>query len=180
MSHADRTPRLVLARLKYWAWEILTKGILGVIYISVIAEGLRRLVPALGQRLYRLPGLGALREYEATYRLDLAPFLAVFILIAVWYLWDEILQLWLRRECDDDESPWNRANHGLLIVSLGIVILGSDAVLFYIAMTQIGWQGAGFSFPALLATVAYLAVLIFVSFVSINLREAVNALSKEK
>src|SRR5438128_129475 len=58
---------MVWRHLKYWAWQVFTKGLLGVIYAAVIAEGLRQLVPTLGQKLYRLPGLGALRDYEATY-----------------------------------------------------------------------------------------------------------------
>lgn len=170
---------LVGARLKYWAWQVVTKLILGVIYIAVISEGLRVIVPALGQKLYKLPGLGALRDYEGTHRLDLAHFLAIFVLFAVFYLWDRILELWLESDEEFDDRGWNPEAHRRLVVVLGTVILGADACLFYVAMTQIGWRGTTFSFSALLATAAYLAVLIFVSFVSINLRKSITQLTKD-
>lgn len=163
------------AYAKHFLWQLATKVILGAIYVGVISEGLRHLVPALAQKVYSLAGLSFLRDYEATYRLDLALFLSVFMLIAVWWLWEKILQLWLQAEDDFDDHGWNSDAHRRLIVTLGVVILGADACLFYVAVSQAGWSGTRFSVSALLATAAYLAILLFVSFVSIHLRRAISA-----
>ena len=144
-----------------------------MIYVAVIAQGFRHLVPALGQRLYKLPGLSFLYDYELTYRLDLAIFFAFFMLIAVWFLWARILRLWLEVEHPQDdvfnEHGWNRDNNVRLTLALGFVILGADCCLFFVAITEISWGGSSFSVTALLATGAYLAVLIFVTYVSIAL-----------
>ncbi len=43
------------AHAKYWLWKLVTVAVLAPIYCSVIAEGLRVNVPALGQKLYKLP-----------------------------------------------------------------------------------------------------------------------------
>ena len=85
----------------------------------------------------------------------------------------------LLEELDEFSSRWNRSNVEALTVWLGLVIIGADSVLFYVAMTRVGWQGATFSLPAFLATLAYVAVLIFVSFVSITLSQRIVELRKE-
>lgn len=162
------------AYFKYWVWQMVTKPSLGVIYLSVISDGLRYLVPPLAQRLYKLPGLSVLQDYEETYRLDLAPFFAFFLLIAVWYLWEKLLQLWLGWDEALDGSEWNLEAYRRLISTLGVAIVGADACLFYVAMTQVGWRGMHFSFSALVATAAYVGVLIFVSLVTVNLRRALK------
>src|SRR5262245_52979714 len=87
--------RRIRPYLRYWLWQLATKSVLGVIYLAVISEGLRLLIPALGQKLHKLPGLAALRNFDVTYRLDLAPFFAVFLLLAVFILWRRILDLWI-------------------------------------------------------------------------------------
>jgi hypothetical protein len=164
----------VVAHVKYLIWLAVTKIPLGVLYVSVMADGLRYLVPALGQKLYKLPGLSFLQDYEATYRLDLAPLFALFLLLAVFWLWGRILRMWLfDPEEDDLGMPGaNAAAARLMILGLGLVILGADLLLFYISMTQSTWGGTAFSVSALIATAAYVAVLIFVSLVSVVLHQA--------
>lgn len=133
------------------------------------------MVPALGQKIYRIPGLGALRDYEATYNLDLAPFFALCLLIAVWALWARILQVWLRTE---SEPGWNSDRDRKIITTIGIILLGADAALFFVAVTFMGW-GASFSVSALLSTAAYVAVIIFVSYQSLTLYKTISDLEKE-
>lgn len=160
VSTWDRTQRILV----YCAWQAVSKLFLGVIYLAVISEGLRVLIPALGQKLYKLPGLSSLQDYEATHRLDLAPFFAVFLLVAVFVLWHRIVELWL-----SGEEFSRLAKEHQLVVGMGCMILGADAVLFYLAMTQMTWGGGGLSFSALVATGAYVGVLIFVSWMSVIL-----------
>jgi len=155
---------LFQAHARYWMWQVGSKSILGLIYLAVISEGLRVLIPALGQKVYKLPLLSGLQNFEATYRLDLAPFFAFFLLIAVFVLWPRIIALWM---ADRDWSSWTQEQR--LLVCLGTAILGADAVLFYYAMAQMSWGGSALSFSALVATAAYVGVLVFVSWVSVKL-----------
>jgi hypothetical protein len=177
--HWRRAMRLLLARIKYWLWQIFAKGVLGLIYIAVISEGLRLLVPALGQKLYKLPIPGAvlLEDDEVGHRLDLAHGFSIFLLLGVFYLWGELLRFWLRPGEEAGEG-WDSENYQTLITALGVAILGADGCLFYFSVSQMDWSGGSFSLTALLATVAYLAVLVLASFTSLKLSQKVIQLSE--
>ena len=161
---------MTLAHAKYVAWWVLTKVLLGFISVSLIADGLRFLVPALGTKLHQLPFLLYLKRYELLYRLDLAPCLALFMAIAVWLLWDQILSLYLFESAEGSRAK--AENHARLIRILGTTILTADALLFYLAVTRAGWNRTSFSISALAATLGYMAVLVFVSYVSVTLRHS--------
>lgn len=163
--------RLAWAYVKYWLWQIVTKLILGVIYFALISEGLRLLFPTLGTKLCKLPGLADLYEYESTHRLDLAHPLSILVLTFVWMLWSAILQMWLDEDESFDHQGWRPCRHTQLIVILGIVLLTADAALFYAALAELSWNGSWFSATAFFATAAYMAVLIFVTLVSITLHK---------
>ncbi len=164
--------RYVLAQAKYWSWQIVSKLFLSIIYMTVISEGLRIAVPPLAQKLYKFPFLGFLRDYEETHRLDAAFFLALFVLVATWYLWQELLHLWLQREESPDTAP-HLPRRLQLIVTIGAIILGADLAIFYLSMAKRSWGGTLFSFPALVATLGYAGVLVFFSLVSRDLRNTV-------
>jgi hypothetical protein len=172
-NHAPPAGASFVAHAKYWLWKLVTIIVLAPIYCSVIAEGLRMLVPALGQKLHKLPipAFSTFGQYEETRRLDLAIFMALFLLVAVWWLWEQVLKVFLSNEDTFHDSGWNAEAYKRVVLILGIIILGADACLFYASMVQIGWGGTRLSVPALLATAAYLAVIVFVSLVSLNLRK---------
>ena len=170
-----RAWRIFFAWLKYLLWQIFSKVILGIICVAVTSEGLRTLVPALGKKIHTFPGLGAFKDFEETYKLDFAPFFALFLLVTVWALWSRILQVWLRTE---SEPGWHSERHRKIITTLGVTVLGADAALFFIAITYMGW-GASFSVSALLSTAAYVAVIIFVSYQSLTLYKSISDLEKE-
>lgn len=167
---------LFIAKLKHWAWIILTKFGITLVCIFMMSEGLRMLVPALGQRLHRFPGLQFLKDYEETHRLDLAPILALFMTIAVWHLWEKVLRMHLLSDAIDE--GWNATFYRRLVTVLGVAILGADAVLFYVASTFSGW-GSALSLSAFAATVAYVAVLVFCVFVGIVLHKRVLDLERK-
>src|ERR1051326_126135 len=171
---APPTAIIVFAHAKYWLWKAITIAVLGPIYCLVIAEGLRMLVPALGQKLHKLPlpGCSIFAQYQETRRLDLALFLSIFLLVAVWWLWEQVLKVFLSTETAILTSGWNPDAYKRLVMILGAVVLVADAALFYIAMVQMGWGTTRFSLAALLATAAYVAVIVFVSLVSLNLRKS--------
>lgn len=162
-----------IAKLKSLAWNVLTLFSLGIIYWTIISEGLRLLMPVLGQKLHKasLPGFSYLDRFEATYRLDLAHGLAVFLFIATWNLWGMVLKSMLGSDEHFRRYGWNPQAFKRVVMVLGKVILCADAILFYIAMTQMGWSGTVFSIPALIATAGYVAILVFVKLVSVNLEK---------
>ena len=89
----------------------------------------------------------------------------------MWWLWEQVLKVLLTTDIAFHDSGWNPDAYKRLVLILGVVVLVADAALFYISMVQLGWGGARFSLPSLLASAAYCAVIVFVSLVSLNLRK---------
>ena len=160
--------------VKRWLFEIVAVVVVGPIYCVVIASGLREIVPALGQKLYKLPipGFTMFGDYVGTRRLDLAIGMAVILLFSVCWLWERILFTIMSPDEAFADAGWDPEAYRRVVLTLGTVILLSDGLLFYYAVTQTGWGGGGFSFTALIATAAYVAVIVFISLVSLNLRRS--------
>ena len=161
---------------KAWLWKIATFPFLAIIYVALISEGLRLLMPALGQPLWKavpIPGFSLLRGYSGLHKLDIAHLMAILLLFAVWYSWVVNIRLMFASHEFAARTGWNLQNYQTFVSTLSITILVADAILFYRSMLEQGVWGSGsiFSFPALLATVCYTAILVFTSFVTVNLEE---------
>jgi hypothetical protein len=159
----------MIAWIKLWCFRPI-KLLIGAGYVAVITEGLRMVVPALGMKLYTLPFLGTLKRYEVWHELDLAPFCAVLLFLFSSYIWCALLETWLYGEAALAATGRCPARYQQCMGVLGCVILFSDACLFYRAMNMAGWGGQGFSFTSLFCTLAYLAILVSVCVVSVNLK----------
>ncbi len=119
---------LVLAWLKYILWQIVTKLVLVPIYLTVVAEGFRCVIPTLAA-----PVLGDDEE-----GVDRAMLFAAILLVAVWLLWERALLLWLNDDTEYEASSWSPENHRNLILILSVIILGVDGCLFFLGCSQLG------------------------------------------
>lgn len=174
---------LFLARLKYWLWAVVTKSIITFVYLAVISQGLRYVLPELGMRLYKIPGFAFLQHYKMTYRLDLAYVFALVPLVGAWVLWHFNLQAFLAPErfaALAADRQWNVERARRVVLTMGAIIIIADAACFYAAFVLTSWGGSKFSAGALLATTAYVTILGFVTFVSMYLGETVNSLKKDQ
>lgn len=160
-------------KLKGWLWTVFTLLSIGIVYVTVVSEGLRQVVPTLGTKLHKLPLPLAhrLAGYSGWHQLDIAYFMAMILLIAVSWLWKAALRTYLGK--DDHMVPrgWDADKYRKIVLILAVLLLGADACLFYYGVSQSGW-GRKFSFALLLATAAYIGVLIFVSFVAICIEQS--------
>ena len=52
------------ARCLYWLWTVTTKSLLSVVYLALISQGLRYVLPDIGMRLWKLPGLAIDSGFE--------------------------------------------------------------------------------------------------------------------
>lgn len=168
---------LCFAHGKYWAF-MLVKLIVGIGYVSLISEGLRMIVPTLCVKIHSLPFCAALRDYEETHALDLAPFVAAILFAFSSSLWSALLEAWLYDDAMLQATGRCPERYRQCMLWLGGIILFADAALFYRAMTFTGWQGNIFSLSALLATLAYLAILLAVCLVSVNLKRGILSLKR--
>lgn len=163
------TLELVFAGVKLWCFRAI-KALIGLGYVVVITEGLRMVVPALGMKLHNMPLLGALKTFEGWHDLDLAPFAAVLIFLFSSSLWCSLLEVWLYDDSSLQATGRCPVRYQQCIRVLGVVILLADACLFYRALTFAGWSGSDFSTTALFSAMAYLAILVSVCLVSVNLK----------
>src|SRR2546428_364939 len=72
---------------------------------------------------------------------------------AVLWLWEQILHMFLSTDEVLLDDGWDSDNYRRAVLILGIVILGADAMTFYVSMAQFSWSGSEFSLPALLTSV---------------------------
>jgi hypothetical protein len=169
MPQRPSSIQVVFAWLRLWCFR-LVKLLTGVGYIAIITDGLRMVVPALGLKLYKLPLLGNLREYEGWHRLDLALPAGMLLFALSNSLWCALLERWLYHDPSIDANGAFKSNHQKCLTVLGFVILFSDACLFYRAMTFVGWGGQPLSLTALICTLTYMAVLVALCSTSVNLK----------
>jgi len=93
-------------KLVFWGANLAAIPLIGLIYATVIAEGLRRLLPVFQMRLYNLPipGAGIARNYDGWNRLDLALLMSLLLFAVVSWLWYRVFTellgfgtIWARR-----------------------------------------------------------------------------------
>lgn len=168
---------VIVALVKLVGFRLI-KLLVGFGYIAVITEGLRMVVPALGMKLYNMPFLGALKNYEGWHHLDLAPFAAVLLFCLSSAIWCALLEAWLYDDSTLRASGRCPVRYQQCMVVVGGVILFADACLFYRAMTMVGWSGRALSLPSLICTLAYLAVLVAVCMASVNVKRAYLSLKR--
>ena len=169
---------LVWAHARYWAFQLVTKPFFALVYFAVISEGLRVVAAATTFKLHKLPipSFASLADFEEGSRLDVAHFLALALLLAVWYFGEKAIQLWLRP--GEVEEGYDYDNYRRLVTTLAAMAIGGDAVCFYVAVTEMGWGSSSFSFTGIVATMTYISVLLFVSLVSVNLKKKINDIKK--
>lgn len=144
------------AKAKYWAWKLFWMLTLGLfIYMRLVAEGFRILFPTIAK--------------GKIFGIDGAMIISLFMLIGVSYCWEKALCALLKI---DGAFVGHSDSYRKLTLWLAAVLLFVDAALVYIALVRLTWsKGAVISFPAVLATVALVAVIVFVSLVSVNLKK---------
>lgn len=174
-----RTLRLaiVVALLKLWGFRGC-KACIGLGYIVIIAEGLAMVVPALGIKLYRMPFLGSLREYEGWHNLDLALPAAALLFLLSSSIWCTLLEVWMYDRSTEQVIGLRSDRYEQCMFVVGGIILFADACLFYRAMTFVGWNGDLVSPSALLSTLGYVAVLVAMCVNSVNLKRKYLSLKR--
>ncbi len=158
----------VWALLVYWVYKIGITGAMLLIYVGFIADGLRRWKSPFGQKVWRFPMLNWLRDFEATYRLDYAMVGAIVMAFVVCIAWSYLLRTWVEGEELRSSMKKQRMAGAALIV--GSAILIGDALLFYMTCVQAGWSGTKFSISALIGTAVYVAVVIMVNLIGVDLK----------
>lgn len=160
--------------VKLVGWCIVTIPVMVLLYVTMIAEGIRIKFSFWATPIYKIKGMPkAFEQFDYLHRLDLALPASIGLLCLVWLSWDQLLQLWIV-PADFHIRPRQKPEvYKRIIVSVALTLLLFDAYMFYSAMSFMGWGGK-FSPTALLATIGYAVALIAVATITINLRQDVR------
>jgi hypothetical protein len=173
----------------YWRWSLLVLWCLFIklpiagVYVIIVSDGFRSLVQASAIRFSKTPIIGPFfGTYKVLEKIDGAYVLAIALMLAVFYFWDRLLNYWLDGEDFLAAQAWKNKEWYVKFITVGGgTVLGGDACLFLRAVTNIGWKGTKFTFSALVAVIVYIAVIVFVTFVSVELKKRISVLkNKEK
>lgn len=163
-------------KLKAVAWKFFTLPPIMIVYIMLVAPGLRFIAPEFGVKLHKfpLPGFSYLRHYEGFDRIDLAHIFAVIMLVAVWYFLLKLMTIVFADQFFFADKRWNSGPYSWFVLGTGLALLAIDCLLFYTSLTCHGsvFGGAVFSFSATLATALYLALNLFIVFVTFNIQQS--------
>lgn len=171
---------------RFWAfvrlasWYIITIPVMVLLYVAMIAEGIRLKFPFTAIPFYKIKGMPkGLEQFDYLHRVDLALPASIGLLFLVWAFWEHILKLWVVPQ-DFHVRPRQKPEaYKRVVVILGVALLLFDSYMFYSAMTFMGWGGK-FSATALLATIGYAAALISTALITINLRQDLNDSKKKE
>lgn len=140
------------------------------VVVPIVAEGMRKMMPPLAQRLHMLPipFFHHLKGFHGWDKLDLAFMLSLLLFFTIYWLWLNVL----RQVAYPEKARGSEAFQQLVMV-IGIVVVCADAVLFYYSLSQrSGIFGGGvFSFGALVMTVVYVGVILSFSLGAVHLEE---------
>ena len=158
-----RKRKTLKEQVVFWALNALILPIVAVCYLTIGADGMRRMMSGLSLRLHKLPIPGAeyLKSYSGFERLDIAMLAAIILFMAVAILWVRVF-----RELQDvGELKLQRSENPirffLLVVIAGIVI-AADSGIFYVGLSShasSGWGGETPAYVPAAATVLYMAGL---------------------
>ena len=157
-----RRKKTLTQNLTFWGGNLLLTPLVCVVYVTVIAEGLRQLMAVFATRIHRLPlpGAKSLREFQGWSEVDLAVVMSVLIFVVVSFVWIRIFKVLIAWSDLADQGRRNPLLYGVLGF-IALTILVTDILLFYWGLASkasSGWSDSP-GFVAAAASVAYLASL---------------------
>ena len=151
-------------RLVFWLVNlVLVLPAILVVYLTVVAEGLRLLLGVFGTRLSRtaIPGAGILEQFDGWNRVDIASVTALILCVTVSYVWFRVFNELSGR---GDLAQGGTPQVVLLLLSIiaAILVIG-DALIFYFGLSSqasSGWTETP-QYVCVGATVLYSVGLAF-------------------
>ena len=174
---------LLEARAKKWAWIVVTKIPLMLVYFVFISQGIRYLAPETANKLYTLPMpfVAYLEDFESTYQLEVSHVAAELLLVFSFASWNFLLR-WVMTDDFKEQFriwKWNAQWVERILLTCAVLIIVGDAGLFYESFTYSAFGRSAFSAKAFIAMLVYAVLLVMVNFVSLYLSQRVRALKKK-
>jgi hypothetical protein len=152
-------------------FNLLVIPVLGLTYWVVNSQGLRVSIAPLGLKLYRipLPVFSFLERVKNLRDLDLAHVMAMFMLVAVWFLSKAIVEVYLFGVPTD--GRFNERKHIRFLCCLSAMVIICDIAMFYRGIAdQGGFLEADSGATPVIATIGYTGLLAFVAYFHVMLK----------
>ncbi len=145
----------------FWSANALAIPVIGLIAASLVAQGLRGVMPIFQLRLYKLPipGLAAMKNYQGFDKFDIAILMSLLLFGLVSCLWCRIFTELSGHGTISDQRIKNPIIFYLLTSIAGIII-GVDALIFFTGLlaAEAGWGETPW-FVAPVATLLWVSIL---------------------
>lgn len=148
-GNSNQPPRPPLRRARkfteyfvYYAANAIILPVVAIIYATIIAEGLRQMMPLFQMRLYKLaiPGAGFARDYDGLDRLDLAILMSLLLFVVVTWLWGRVFM-----ELQGLGSIAARRHTQPIVFYflsfIAFTLIVGDASIFYVGLASQGSSG---------------------------------------
>ena len=157
-----RRKKTFMQKLTFWGGNLLLTPLVCIVYITVIAQGLREMISVFCTRVYKLPlpGAKSLRDLQGWGDIDLAVVMSVLIFVVVSFIWIRVFKVLIGWSDLTDQGRPNLLLYGFLGF-IAATILATDICLFYwglAAKASSGWSDSP-GYVAAVASVAYMASL---------------------
>lgn len=132
-----RRRKTLKQRLSFYLANLAIMPVVAVVYASLVADGIRMLMPVFQRRLYQLPipGAGMARQYDGFDRADLAIVVSLLLFVVVSWLWCRVfleLQGFGAGAVQFRQPQFVR----VLLAAIAAVIILGDAAIFYVGLAS--------------------------------------------
>lgn len=157
-------------RIWYWAFNCTVYFFYGGVLVKFVAEALALTAPTFAGKLVKEPVLGIIPSLIPAFRaVTLGQVTALIMMFGVCWFFREMIRIHLQ---PDSEQIFEVEPYRQLVLPVGLVLVGCDAVFFLMGVQALSWGSIGFSFSALLITVVVVTLNVFVALVSLRLKKA--------
>ncbi|QDV81381.1 hypothetical protein [Planctomycetes bacterium TBK1r] len=164
-SSLPRRRKSLKSQIVFWLVNlVLVAPAIVVVYLTIVADGLRNLMSVFATKLSKLPipGIGAMAGFDGFNRIDIAAVTAMILCVTVSYIWFRVFTELSGHGRLSRQSNGNPILVWLLVGIAAILVIG-DALIFYAGMSNQaagGWTGTPQS-VCIGATVVYSVGLAF-------------------
>jgi len=148
--------------LSFYLANLFVMPVVCLVYATIIADGIRLLLPIFRRRLYQLPipGAGMARNFDGWDRVDLAIIVSILLFGAITWLWCKVWIELLGFGNILEQRHQSPVVFNMLLAITAIIIVFDAGIFYYglAAQTSSGWTDApSYIVPA--ATLIYSAGL---------------------
>ena len=139
-----RRRKTVKQRFNFFIANLFIMPIICLVYATVIADGIRILMPIFRRKIYSLPvpGAGLVRNYDGFDRADLAIIVSILLFIVVTWIWTKVFTHLQHADNFGSTHQGSPIVFPVLLILASVLVIADDGI-FYIGLSSqasAGWS----------------------------------------